>query len=121
MSYKISDVVENLLSLDDANLIEQVDDIRMCLNAFLLNLETDGVWTDIYDRSPDESGVYLVALEDLDSDAQLVLAAWYNSYLPTALVPTPFKWTLLNEFYPLTNKLQDKIRYWKPFPLPPED
>mgnify|MGYP004653665513 FL=1 len=121
MSYKISDTVENLLSLDDAVLVTQVDAIRMCLSAFLSNIEIQGVWTDIYDRSPDESGVYLVAIEDPDSDARVVLTAWYNSHLPTELVPTPLKWVLLNEFYSLTNKLQDKIRYWKPIPLPPED
>ena len=93
----------------------------MCLRAFQSNIEIDGIWTDIYDRSPDESGVYLAAIEDPDSEEQVVLPAWYNSNLPTKLVPTPFKWTLLNEFYPLTQSLQDKIRYWRSFPLPPED
>lgn len=121
MSYKISDTVENLLSLEDAELVQQLDKVRMCLGAFLSNIEINGVWTDIYEKSPDESGMYLVAIEDPGSDAQVVLTAWYDSHLPTALVPTPIKWTLLNEFYPFTYKLQDMIRYWKPFPLPPED
>lgn len=78
-------------------------------------------WISIKERMPDIEGSYLVSLHQEDDEigesADCVLFAWYR---PVKLLHCDknIGWSLLNEFYDLTEKLRGYITHWQPLPEP---
>ena len=79
-------------------------------------------WISVNERMPDIEGSYLVSLhqedDELGESVDCVLFAWYR---PVKLLPCEknIGWSLLNEFYDLTEKLRGYITHWQPLPEPP--
>ena len=81
-------------------------------------------WIPVTERLPEESGCYLVVVADHEDEGKsIVLNAWFN----TNVYNLPFGkcdlgWTLLYEFYDLTDGLREYITHWMPLPdLPKEE
>lgn len=76
-----------------------------------------GTWISAYIQ-PTESGTYLVAVKVEGEKEALVLPAWYNAkYRGFGDVG----WSLLNEFYSLTDTFRNNITHWMAWPDPPEE
>ena len=72
---------------------------------------------------PKETGHYLVNLHDEDENGVVrdcVVDAWYQNR-DMSLFPSEIGWTLLNEFYDLTDRLREHITHWMPLPEPPKE
>lgn len=72
---------------------------------------------------PKETGHYLVNIHQEDDESgdtsDFVLDAWYtvNGLL---YVPQNIGWSLLNEWYDLTEKMRQYITHWMPLPEAPK-
>lgn len=79
------------------------------------------LWIKVEDMLPSESGTYFVTIEDYtseDTPRTIALEAWYD-YSKRDF--GNLAWTLLNEFYDLSDILRDKITYWMPYPKTPNE
>lgn len=81
-------------------------------------------WISVKDRLPEETGRYLVDIHQEDDEhgesGDFVVEAWWRDVnLP--FVSKSIGWTLLNEFYDLTEQLKGYITHWMPFPEPPKE
>lgn len=77
-------------------------------------------WIPVY-TPPHESGSYLVSV-DIDGPEEMrepiVLTAYYDER------NEPFGnkcWSLLNEFYSLSDELRSNITHWRKWPEPPKE
>lgn len=77
-------------------------------------------WISVKKSLPKESGNYLVNVhqEDEYRAGDIVLEAWYHAY-ESPFVPDNIGWSLLNEFYPFSDKMREYITHWQPWPEPP--
>lgn len=74
-------------------------------------------WISVKDRLPDKDGAYLVTIRESEEDEGCVLAAWYNTNIPS-LLNRNVGWTLLNEFYDYSEQCKPYITHWAPWPEP---
>lgn len=74
-------------------------------------------WISVKDRLPDEDGTYLVTIKEDDDDEGCVLEAWYNTNIPR-LCSRNVGWSLLNEFYDVSEMCKPHITHWAPWPEP---
>lgn len=81
-------------------------------------------WISVKDRLPKESGSYLVSLhqedDELGKSSDCVLFAWYQPY-NLLFFNKDIGWSLLNEFYDLSDRLRPCITHWMPLPEPPKE
>lgn len=85
-------------------------------------VESQCEWIQV-SNPPKETGHYLVNLHDEDEDGVVrdcVVDAWYQNR-DMSLFPSEIGWTLLNEFYDLTDRLREHITHWMPLPEPPKE
>lgn len=85
-------------------------------------VELDRKWIPV-SNPPKETGHYLVNLHDEDEGGVVkdcVVDAWYQNR-DMSLFPSEIGWTLLNEFYDLTDRLREHITHWMPLPEPPKE
>lgn len=85
-------------------------------------VEPDCRWIPVSDL-PKETGHYLVNLHEEDEyrgATDCVVDTWYQNRDMT-LFPSEIGWTLLNEFYHLTEQLREHITHWMPLPEPPKE
>jgi hypothetical protein len=74
-------------------------------------------WIRCDNRVPEESGEYLVTVL-VDDDNAIVLNAWYDTRVTKHLNSklSYMGWSLLNEWYGLSDNLRDMIVAWMPIP-----
>ena len=79
------------------------------------------LWVKVEDMLPSESGTYFVTIEDYtseDTPRTIALEAWYDCSKKDF---GNLAWTLLNEFYDMSDILRDKITHWMPYPKTPNE
>ncbi len=80
-------------------------------------------WISVRDALPTSVGKYLVNIHQIDEKnedyADFAVEAWYRP-IPSLICNQNVGWSLLNEFYDLSDVLRDYITHWMPMPEPPE-
>jgi len=83
-------------------------------------------WISVKDHLPKETGSYLVNVherwenDDTEVENNLVLKAWYNPTKPL-FCPDEIGWTLMDEFYPYSDRIREHITHWTTWPKPIEE